>query len=198
MRIATGGVPRREDVGLEQLRDLLGWEFFAEWQAPHAIVVRLSGAHIDYVLGANVTGVDFFEKYRPEQKRLYAGFYAAIADHPCGGYTARRVVIGGAERFDYHSVYLPLAARPRYVPIVGAVAVTDFERLGRSQVGGPPDFQELARIGVFDIGFGLPGGDLEALDIVRIVARIEAAGEAAFDQEAMEARPLIGRPRGMR
>ncbi|MBI3515020.1 MAG: PAS domain-containing protein [Proteobacteria bacterium] len=199
VRVAVGGVPRREDVGLEQLKDLLGWEFFAEWLAPHSIVVRLSGAHIDYVLGSNVTGVNFFDKYRADQRALYSRFYGAIADHPCGGYTVRGVVVGGTERFQYHSIYLPLATRPNYVPIVGAVAITDFTRLAPAgKVGGAPDFQALSRLGVFDIGFGVPAGGLERIDIAAVAAGIEAAGDTTLDQEALEVRPLIGRPRSMR
>ncbi len=199
VRVAVGGVPRREDIGLEHLKDLLGWEFFAEWLAPHSIVVRLSGSHIDYVLGANVTGVNFFDKYRADQYARYSRFYGAIADHPCGGYTVRAVVVGGTERFQYHSIYLPLAARPSYVPIVGAVAITDFARLGPGgKVGGAPDFQALSRLGVFDIGFGVAAGDLERLDIAAVAAGIEAAGDATLDQQALEARSQIGRPRSMR
>ena len=198
-RLAAAGLPRREDVGLEQLKDLLGWEFFAEWLAPHSIVVRLSGSHIDYVLGANVTGVNFFDKYRADQRALYSRFYGAIADQPCGGYTVRGVVVGGTERFQYHSIYLPLATRPNYVPIVGAVAITDFARLGSGgKVGGAPDFQALSRLGVFDIGFGMPAGAHEPVDIAAVAAAIEAAGNTSLDQEALEGRPLIGRPRSMR
>ncbi len=191
----TGGVPRRGDLDFAELKPLLGWEFFAEWVAPDSIVVRLSGSHIDYVLGSNVTGVNFFEKYRPEQRRLYSRFYGAIADHPCGGYSVRRVIVGGAEAYQYHSIYLPLAPRPDYVPIVGAVALTGFQRIAPvSVVGGPPDFQDLSRLGGFDIGAGVPTGDLETIDIVRVDAEIDATGDLVLDQAAHDARPLLGRP----
>lgn len=196
VRVASGGVPRREDLDLALLKPLLGWEFFAEWVAPASIIVRLSGAHIDYVLGSNVTGVNFFAKYRAEQRAVYSRFYGAIADHPCGGYTARRVIVGGAEAFQYHSIYLPLAKRPSYMPIVGAVAVTGFERIAPgSTLGGPPDFQALTRLGVFDIGCGAPPRDLALIDIAAVVAEIDAAGELALDKAAHEARSSIGRPR---
>ena len=199
VRVAVGGVPRREDLGLEQLKGLLGWEFFAEWVAPASIVVRLSGAHIDYLLGSNVTGANFFAKYRAEQRAVYSRFYGAIADHPCGGYTARRVIVGGAEAYQYHSIYLPLAPRPRYVPIVGAVAATGFERVApASTMGGPPDFQALTRLGVFDIGLGPPPKDLASIDIAAVVREIDAAGELVLDKLALEARSPIGRPRTLR
>jgi hypothetical protein len=198
LRRAAGGVPRREDFGLEQLRELLGWQFFADWTPPASIVVRLAGTYIDYVLGANVTGVDFFEKYRPEQRSLYARFYAAIADSPCGGYSVRRVVVAGTEAFDYHSIYLPLAPRPGHVPIIGAVAVTGFSRLVEAGAERAPDFQALARLGVFDIGFGPPAGDLagdlECVDIAAVVGAIEAAGRLSLDRAAREARSLVSRP----
>jgi len=189
------GVPRREDLGLADLVDLLGWEFFAEWVAPDSITVRLSGTHIDYVLGASVTGVNFFDKYHPHDRALYARFYAAIADHPCGGYSVRQVIVGGDESFDYHSIYLPLARREAYVPIVGAVSVAQFERIAARRIEGhQPDFRALVRIGLFDIGFGVPAGDLETVDIAAVIAAIEAKGGATLDREALAARPLLGRP----
>jgi hypothetical protein len=189
------GVPRREDLTLADLADLLGWEFFAEWVAPDSITVRLSGTHIDYVLGRSVTGVNFFEKYRPHDRALYARFYAAIADHPCGGYTVRQVIVGGDEAYDYHSIYLPLARRASYVPIVGAVWVGQFERVAARRVEGhQPDFRALGRIGLFDIGFGVPAGDLETVDIAAVIAAIDAKGGATLDRDALEARPMLGRP----
>jgi hypothetical protein len=189
------GVPRREDLALTDLVDLLGWEFFAEWVAPESITVRLSGTHIDYVLGGSVTGVNFFEKYRPRDRALYSRFYTAIADHPCGGYTERQVIVGGDETYDYHSIYLPLARRATYVPIVGAVSVGPFERIAARRVQGhQPDFRALVRIGLFDIGFGVPAGDLDTIDIAGVIAAIDATGGATLDSDAIEARPMLGRP----
>jgi hypothetical protein len=189
------GVPRREDLGLAQLKPLLGWEFFAEWIAPASITVRLSGTHIDYVLGGSVTGVDFFEKYRPADRPLYGRFYAAIADHPCGGYSLRQVIVGGAEAYDYHSIYLPLARRGTYVPIVGAVSVAGFERIAAERVAGrKPDFRDLVGLGLFDLGFGVPASDIGIVDIDAVVRAIDAKGGAALDQDAVAGRPLLGRP----
>lgn len=193
----SGGVPKRERIGLEQLRSLLGWEFFAEWVAPESIVVRLSGTHIDYMLGTNVTGVNFFSKYRPEQRADYGRFYGTIADHPCGGYAVRRIVVGGAEAFDHHSIFLPLAPKPAYVPIVGAVAVTRFERIAKTTArDAVPDFRDRTRIGLFDIGAGLPPPTppFEATDIAAVIREIDTLGPPMLDQEAHEARSLIGRP----
>jgi hypothetical protein len=198
VRAAAGGAtPTREAIGLEQLRGLLGWEFFAEWVAPDSISVRLSGTHIDYMLGTNVTRVNFFTKYTPEQRAEYGRFYGAITDHPCGGYAVRRVVVGGAETFDHHSIFLPLAPKPAYVPILGGVTVTNFARIARPTARDTvPDFRDRTRIGVFDIGAGLPAlaSPFEALDIGAIVAEIDARGPPMLDQEAHEARSLIGRP----
>ena len=195
---ASVGVPRREDVGFEQLKSILGWEFFAEWVTPTSIVVRLSGAHIDYVLGRNVTGENFFDKYRPEQRVTYSRFFGAIADHPCGGYSVRRVIVNGAEAFDYHSIYLPLMPRPHYVPIVGAVAVTGFERVAAGPpIQAPPNFQALTRLGVFDIGHGLPDDvspGTEPIDIGAVVAAIDATGELVLDKIAHDTRSPVGRP----
>jgi hypothetical protein len=199
VRAAAGGMPRREQLGFEQLKGLLGWEFFAEWVAPASIVVRLSGAHIDYMLGCNVTGANFFAKYRADQRAVYSRFYGAIADHPCGGYSLRRIVVGDAEAFEQHSVYLPLAPQPRYVPIVGAVAMTGFERIApRTVVGASPDYQALIRLGVFDVGFGPPPKDLASIDIAAVVREIDAAGEPALDKTALETRSPIGRPSTLR
>ncbi|HUA51437.1 MAG TPA: PAS domain-containing protein [Candidatus Sulfotelmatobacter sp.] len=198
-RPSSTGLPRREDVGFERLKPLLGWEFLAEWVAPASIVVRLSGAHIDYVLGRNVTGQNFFDHYRPEQRTVYARFFGAIADHSCGGYSVRRVIVNGAEAFDYHSIYLPLAPRPDYVPIVGAVAVTGFERVAHgASSDAAPDFQALSRLGVFDIGHGVPDGalaGLEPIDIGTVVATIDEAGDLALDKLAYDTRSSVGRPR---
>jgi hypothetical protein len=196
VRAASGGTPKREDIGLEQLKGLLGWEFFAEWVAPESIIVRLSGTHIDYMLGTNVTRVNFFEKYRPEQRAMYARFYGAIADQPCGGYAVRRVVVGGAEAFDHHSIFLPLAPKPAYVPIVGAVAVTRFERIAkRTARDVAPDFRALTGIGLFDLGDGVPAiAGLDTIDIAAVIAAIDATGPLALDQEAHDARSVIGRP----
>jgi hypothetical protein len=200
VRAAGGGTPTREAMGIEQLRGLIGWEFFAEWVAPASIVVRLSGAHIDYMLGTNVTGVNFFDKYRPEQTALYSTLYGAVADQPCGGYTGRRVVVGGTEVFEYHSIYLPLAPKPDAVPIIGAVAITGFERLEARGDGAPaPNFQALDRLAVFDIGDGVPAGPLDAIDIARVIAGIDAAGTITLDPEAHAKRSsLIGRPPRLR
>jgi len=193
------GVPRREDLGLEQLKGLLGWEFFAEWVPPESITVRLSGTYIDYVLGTSVTGVDFFDMYRPEQRPAYARFYAAIADTPCGGYSVRQVIVGGDEAFDYHSIYLPLARRERYVPIVGAVWVSQFARVAaRRTEGHLPDFRALVRLGLFDLGFGVPAGDFEPVDIAATFAAIDAKGETMLDRDAVAARPLLGKPATLR
>jgi hypothetical protein len=196
VRAESGGTPAREAIGLEQLKGLLGWEFFAEWVAPESIVVRLSGTHIDYMLGTNVTRENFFEKYRPEQRAMYARFYGAIADQPCGGYAVRRVVVGGAEAFDHHSIFLPLAPKANYVPIVGAVAVARFERIARdTRRDVPPDFRELTGIGLFDLGDGVPALDgLEAIDIAAVIAEIDGAGPPTLDQDAQQARSVIGRP----
>jgi hypothetical protein len=189
------GVPRRADLGLAELKELLGWEFFAEWVAPASIVVRLSGTHIDYVLGTSVTGADFFEKYRPEDRARYGAFYGAIADHPCGGYTVRQVIVGGAEAYDYHSIYLPLARREAYVPIVGAVWVGQFERIAAERSAGhKPDFRDLVRLGLFDIGFGLPQSDLDTIDMAAVLRAIDAQRGVAFDSDAVTTRPLLGRP----
>jgi hypothetical protein len=197
-----GGVPRREDVGFEQLKALLGWEFFGEWVAPTSIVVRLSGAHIDYVLGRNVTGQNFFDHYRPEQRAVYSRFFGAIADHACGGYSVRRVLVNGTEAYEYHSIYLPLAARPSYVPIVGAVAVAGFERIADGPAAAaPPDFQALTRLGLFDIGNGLPrdpSAGFEPIDIGAVVAAIDAAGELTLDKIAHDTRSTVGRPPTLR
>ena len=200
VRAACGGVPTREAMDLSQLRGLIGWEFFAEWVAPASIVVRLSGAHIDYMLGTNVTRVNFFDKYRPEQRALYAALYGAVADTPCGGYTGRRVVVGGTEVFDYHSIYLPLARKPDYVPIVGAVAISGFERLAVPADGAPaPNFEALDRLGVFDIGYGVPAGPPDTVDIAAIIAAIDAAGAVTLDSQALATRSsLIGRPPRLR
>jgi hypothetical protein len=199
VRAACDGTPTREAMGIEQLRGLIGWEFFAEWVAPASIAVRLSGAHIDYMLGTNVTGVNFFDKYRPEQRALYSALYGAIADTPCGGYTVRRVVVGGAEAYRYHSIYLPLAPKPDAVPIVGAVAITGFERIAPSAEDKPaPDFQALEQLGVFDIGHGVPAGPPDAVDIGAIIAGIDAAGAITLDQQAHATRSPIGRPPRLR
>jgi hypothetical protein len=190
-----GGVPRREDFGLAQLKELLGWEFLAEWVAPASIVVRLSGTHIDYVLGASVTGVDFFEKYRPVDRPCYSAFYTAIADRPCGGYSVRQVIVGGAETYDYHSIYLPLARRDAYVPIVGAVWVGQFERIAAERAAGnKPDFRDLVRLNLFDIGFGLPQSDIDSIDIAAALRAVDKQRSVAFDSDAVATRPLLGRP----
>lgn len=195
----SAGVPRREDLGLAQLRRLLGWEFLAEWVAPASITVRLSGTYIDYVLGTSVTGADFFEKYRPEDRSTYSRFYEAIADHPCAGYSVRQVIVGGVEAYDYHSIYLPLARRATYVPIVGAAWVSQFERLAAQRSEGhEPDFRALVRLGLFDIGFGLPNTAFETIDIDAVSAAIDAKGGVTLDQDALEARPLLGKPASLR
>lgn len=192
-------VPRRDELGLAQLKGLLGWEFFAEWLAPSSMKVRLSGTYIDYVLGTSVTGVDFFEKYRPEDRPTYARFYAAIADQPCAGYSVRQVIVAGDEAYDYHSIYLPLARRATYVPIVGAVWVSQFERLaGRRGEGHEPDFRALVRLGLFDLGFGLPATEFETIDIDAVTAAIDAKGGVMLDRDAIEARPLLGKPATLR
>jgi len=195
----SAGVPRREDLGLAQLKGLLGWEFFAEWVAPASITVRLSGTYIDYVLGTSVTGADFFEKYRPEDRPTYGRFYAAIADHPCAGYSVRQVIGGGGEAYDYHSIYLPLARRATYVPFVGAVWVSQFERLAAQRSEGlEPDFRALVRLGLFDLGFGLPATEFGTIDIAAVSAAIDAKGGVKLDQDAIEARPLLGKPAALR
>jgi hypothetical protein len=193
------GVPRREDLGLVQLKGLLGWEFFAEWVAPSSITVRLSGTHIDYVLGTCVTGVDFFEKYRADDRATYSRFYAAIADHPCAGYSVRQVIVGGDESYDYHSIYLPLARRPTYVPIVGAVWVSQFARIAaRRTEGHKPDFRALVRLGLFDLGFGLPASGFETVDIAAVISAIDAKGRVMLDQDAVNLRPQLGKPTTLR
>jgi hypothetical protein len=189
------GVPRREALGLEQLKAVLGWEFFAEWAAPESIVVRLAGTHIDFVLGTGVTGVNFFDKYQPQDRAIYSRFYGAIADRPCAGYSVRQVIVGGDEAYDYHSIYLPLAPRPTYVPIVGAVSVTRFTRIAaQRRADQGPDFSALRHLGLFDIGFGLPVSDFTAIDIDAVIAAIGAQRGVMLDDDALAARPLLGRP----
>jgi hypothetical protein len=190
----ASGVPRREDLGLAQLKELLGWEFFAEWVAPESITVRLAGTHIDFVLGTGVTGANFFDKYRPEDRATYSRFYGCIADRPCAGYSVRQVIVGGDEAYDYHSIYLPLARRATYVPIVGAVAITRFARLDAPRRATPPDFSALRHLGLFDIGFGLPASDFTTVDIAGVIATIDRTGGVTLDRDALEARPLLGRP----
>ena len=196
-REAGGRPPARVALGPERLRGILGWEFLAVWRAPASIVVRLSGVHIDYVLGTNVTGIDFFDLYPPEARDGFARFYAAIAGGPCGGYTRRDVVVGGHETYDYHSVYLPLAPEGDVVPMIGAVSIAGFER--RAEIAGAdhrPDFRWMTRMAVFDLGDGVPDHRLDRLDIEAVLDGIEADSGPMLDQRALEARSLVGRPQG--
>lgn len=194
-REAGGGLPARDALGPERLKGLLGWVFLAHWQAPASIVVRLSGVHIDYVLGTNVTGVDFFDLYTDEARPMFSRFYAAIAGFPCGGYTRRDVLVGGEECYDYHSVYLPLATAGEVVPIVGAVAIARFERrAGPCLAPGRPDFRSTTRVGLFDLGSGVPDAGIDVVDIEAVLDMLDGAAGPLLDMRAVEARPLMGRP----
>lgn len=197
VRAGLGGrLPGRDDIGPERLRDALGWIFLAEWAPPTSIVVRLSGIHIDYVLRTNVTGVDFFDLYAPEARPTYSRFYDRIVGRPCGGYTRRAVVVGGRETFDYHSIYLPLAGAGDKVPIVGATAVTGFERLSEAvDAGAAPDFRALSRLGLIDLGQGIPDDGFEHIDPVEVCAEIEALRELKLDGDAQLERSFTTRPR---
>lgn len=197
VRAGLGGrLPTRGDLGPERLRDALGWLFLAEWSPPESIVVRLSGIHIDYVLRTNVTGVDFFDLYTPEARPRYSRFYSHIAGRPCGGYTRRAVVVGGRETFDYHSIYLPLAGPGDKVPIIGATAVTGFQRLPEAvDNGGGPDFRTLSVLGLIDLGQGIPDDDFERVDAAAACAEIESSYELRLDDDAHTARSFTTRPR---
>lgn len=191
-----GRLPTRDDLGPERLRDVLGWVFLAEWSPPTSIVVRLSGIHIDYVLGTNVTGVDFFDLYTPEARRTFTRFYERIVGRPCGGYIHRTVVVSGRETFDYHSIYLPLAGFGDRVPIIGATAVTGFQRLSEAvDADSRPDFRALSRIGLIDLGQGTPDDGFERIDPAAVCAEIESMDWLRLDDDAQMARSLATRPR---
>ena len=190
-----GRLPGRDDMGPERLRDMLGWVFVAEWVPPASIVVRLSGTHIDYVLGTNVTGLDFFDLYSDEARLMYSRFYRDIVGRPCAGYTRRDVIVGGRETFDYHSVYLPLDGPPDRVPIIGAVAVSGFQRLSAAvDAGARPDFRTLSRIGLIDLGSGVPEDGLEAVDAVAVCRELDGSGPPRLDDDALMARSFANRP----
>ena len=196
IRESLGGrLPGRDDMGPERLRDTLGWVFLAEWAPPTSIVVRLSGTHIDYVLGTNVTGVDFFDLYTDEARPMYSRFYRHIAGRPCAGYTRRDVVVGGSETFDYHSIYLPLAGPSDRVPIIGATAVSGFQRLSTAvEAGARPDFRNLSRIGLIDLGDGAPEDGFEAVDVAAVCRELDGSGPTRLDDDALMARSFANRP----
>lgn len=197
VRAGLGGrLPTRDDLGPERLRDALGWLFLAEWSPPESIVVRLSGIHIDYVLRTNVTGVDFFDLYTPDARPRYSRFYGHIVGRPCAGYTRRAVVVGGHETFDYHSIYLPLAGPGGKVPIIGATAVTGFQRLTEAvDAGSRPDFRALSVHGLIDLGQGIPDDGFERVDPMAVCAEIESLYELRLDDDAQTARSYATRPR---
>lgn len=196
VRASLGGrLPGRGDLGPDRLRELLGWVFLAEWAPPDSIVVRLSGTHIDYVLGTNVTGIDFFDLYTEEARPMFSRFYGHLTDRPCAGYTRRDVIVGGRETFDYHSLYLPLDGPPDRVPIIGAVAVSGFQRLSAAvEAGARPDFRNLSRIGLIDLGDGVPAGGFESVDAAAVCRELDGSGPPRLDDDALMARSFANRP----
>lgn len=199
-REAGGGLPAQAALGPERLKGMLGWVFLAHWRAPASIVVRLSGVHIDYVLGTNVTGVDFFDLYPEAARPSFSRFYGAICGgsggcRPCGGYTRRDVLVGGDECYDYHSIYLPLAPAGDVVPIIGAVAVNRFERrAGPHPAAARPDFRNTTRMGLFGLGEAVPDAGFDIVDIEAVLDELEGGSGPVLDMRAVEARPLLGRP----
>ncbi|MDG2286338.1 MAG: PAS domain-containing protein [Alphaproteobacteria bacterium] len=189
-------IPSRDDIPPDVLKDVLGWVFVADWTAPDQMVTRLSGIHIDYVLRRNMTGLNCFDHCRDSDKAAYQEFYTAITEHPCAGYTRRRVALCNGEVQGYFSIYLPVMGADGRPQIIGAVVAVLEGRMEKCHnVLNMPEFLLTETKGVFDIGAGEPRcHGLSLIDLSAELTEMERYESIPLDPDYREQRDYITEP----
>jgi hypothetical protein len=155
----AGGVPTRQQLNPNEIRELLPYVFLIERRAYDDLHVRLSGTALDAVGPTPPTGTNYLDICAPDDRAAYAAIAEKILTHPCGHVLRRAVTFTDGKTQELTSLMLPMKDRHgdmRY--LIGVVSVkADYlaaEPAPEAFVSIRPIFMEF-----LDIGFGLPAED---------------------------------------
>ncbi len=77
-------VPRRADMRLEDITEILPWIAVADIISETEVTIRLAGTMIREVLGVELTGRNLLELTEPEHRAARGARSARLAAQPCG------------------------------------------------------------------------------------------------------------------
>ncbi|ANK82278.1 MAG: hypothetical protein TEF_16885 [Rhizobiales bacterium NRL2] len=169
----AGAPPRRRDVRLEDIVELLPGIILLEARAPDVFHFRLAGTGVDEYSGMHMTGVNALDLTAPENRATRARRLWSLASTPCGGYFRflHRYPETRAEA-PMEGIILPVLADADDAP-VQLMSVFSSSR-SRAESEPPSNDMRNALPDEFyfvDLGFGAPEGEepVIGLDSLRTV-----------------------------
>jgi len=150
-------LPRRSDIDLAGIKDLLPGLLLLEARARDRFIFRLVGTLIDEALGVGVTGSNYLDFARPELRELRAERMVRQLAWPCGARMITRFVAVDGDALPLEVVALPMRSdaddRPRL--LIAAVGGLDAQMIrdvsSTAPLEGGAEVYEY-----FDIGAGVP------------------------------------------
>lgn len=164
-------VPRREDLGLRELRDLTPMLTILKQSAPGRMHVRMSGTAVDAMFDRNLTGLDVYDVSEPEAGKAMIAFHEALLAHPCAGWAKDLLVSERGKRICAEYLILPLLDRDGNRVLCGSLC--DAETTGFGLPSGEAatriNYKEFMGAKHLDIGFGVPDDYVFSITPVTLV-----------------------------
>lgn len=159
--------PRRRDVRLEDIVDLLPGVILLEARAPDVFHFRLAGTGVDEFSGMHMTGVNALDLTAPENRAVRARRLWSLASIPCGGFLRffHRYPESRAEAA-MEGLILPVLADADGAP----VQLMSVFSSSRSRVESEPPSNDMRNalpdeFYFVDLGFGVPGDQEPAIGL---------------------------------
>jgi len=158
-------VPRRAQVQIDQIKKLLPMLVVLEIVSPELAWFRLAGTAITEVMGADLTGKNYFDMVAPETRDLGVARTCQAAAQPCGSHFIHPIVHQSGRTVPTEVLSLPVlpndpAAPPQFFTI--SVQLEDSRLEGSASEQN--QFPVIEGYQFVDIGAGVPDPGLNLAD----------------------------------
>ncbi|MDP7548835.1 MAG: PAS domain-containing protein [Alphaproteobacteria bacterium] len=159
-------IPRRFEVRIEEIVELLPLMTVMEVISPEAATFRLAGTALSEGLGFELTGHNYFDMAPPDTRALRVARTWQVATQPCGSLFLCSIIYQSGRAVPSEVLTLPIwPNEPSVRPHLFAVSMA----LEETRMEGPASEANQLPIGegyqFIDIGAGLPDASLDLADL---------------------------------
>jgi len=150
-------LPRRADFVLADIKPLLPRLLLLEVRSPSEIVFRLAGTMVRARVGAELTGKNFIDLARPEERRERSRLLLAEVGQPCGAVMIYPLAYPSGYEAPVEVVSVPVEPNlPGQPKLVLALFTELFKPAGEVPASVDDHLAPGRSMSFFDIGAGVP------------------------------------------
>jgi len=151
-------VPSREQVNLQDIKQLLPRVIVMEVCSPREIFVRLAGSAYLDIFGVELTGQNYVDMAPPQDRELRGRRLWEMISRPCGGYSSVPHPNPNKQHESIHGLSLPMRSGDKFRPMqLFSIVASEFQNIAPEANADVGMVAHLAdRFSFVDIGAGLP------------------------------------------